>query len=950
MDLPTYTNIWRIEKRLYKLYDLRLPMPLPIVWIGVFTGVLVPWSLLLLLIGVGFEAPWHVLYLVPPGVVTWLSTRPVIENKRLTELLQSQIRYLGEPRTWCRMAPHTEPAEIVFVGRVWRAMPKPKRKTRLAAKAAAQSERARGAHRAKHAAGPRRAGRLKPREVRPAVAAAAVAASTAPLGEGALPPRRDRPLWDGRATGAGGRATASPGTVPGTAPTRHGSDAPALVTQGDASTERPIAEAHPVRPADAEPVTELKPGAALPAARSAGARIADPQEERPAAEPSSGRTADPASPAPEPGPREAHEDAPDREDAARSPESFPRVPPPIGAEALRRLRRLAASAAPAADASSADPPARADGGPARLDALRSAPLTGGNGQAGGRDLGAAVHDPDEDARASHRRGRPPRSIRPVPRPAGTAAPAAPSPAAQDSATGRGRAPVTPTKSPATVTSDIPAVPEASRAVPEESAPAGETAGPPVPASGRADEDAPVAGRTEDTTSGRKGGSPEAAGSIVIPLRGGEARTAATHGAGAERPGAKEGRVTPLPSSGAEPAPLERRKGDVERPAENAGAVAAGPTAEEREKAAGPASASSVSPPRTAKAARVSIRAVPDGPALPSLPVPPAGRQGGAGTETPPPAPAKPPRRVESIVGRDPSGGWRRLAQVVIGTGGGRTDGSEIDEARARAVFPGSRRIVVLGCTGGAGQTTTALMVGHTLAQVRDDRVVAVDANTGEETLTSRVRADSPETFTSLLGGLDRVNGYLSMRSYTTRAASGLEVVGADTDAGAEQRLADRTLFSDQRLGQVMQVLDRHYKLIVVDPAAALAARVLPYADQLILVVPASEDGPDAVAMTYEWLDGHGCADLRRRAIMVVNGVSRRSMGDVEQAEAVARGRCRAIVRVPWEDDFAPDRTGPIDPTRLRPATRRAYLALAGVVVAGFVTSRAARKSEEEVAQ
>ncbi|WP_425548882.1 hypothetical protein, partial [Actinomadura meridiana] len=31
MDLPTYTNIWRIEKRLYKLYDLRLPMPLPLV-------------------------------------------------------------------------------------------------------------------------------------------------------------------------------------------------------------------------------------------------------------------------------------------------------------------------------------------------------------------------------------------------------------------------------------------------------------------------------------------------------------------------------------------------------------------------------------------------------------------------------------------------------------------------------------------------------------------------------------------------------------------------------------------------------------------------------------------------------------------------------------------------------------------------------------------------------
>ncbi|MER7370072.1 hypothetical protein, partial [Nonomuraea wenchangensis] len=314
------------------------------------------------------------------------------------------------------------------------------------------------------------------------------------------------------------------------------------------------------------------------------------------------------------------------------------------------------------------------------------------------------------------------------------------------------------------------------------------------------------------------------------------------------------------------------------------------------------------------------------------------------------------RRVESVVGRD-SGGWRRIAQVVVGGSSVRTDGSEIDEARARAVFGGSRRILVLGCTGGAGQSTTALMLGHTFAQYRDDRVVAVDANTGGDTLTSRIEPETPETLTSLLSGLDRVSGYLTMRGYTTRTASGLEVISADTDAGAEQRLADRSLFSDHRLGESMRLLDRHYKLAVIDPAAALAARLLPYADQLVLVVPASEEASEAVAMTYEWLDGHGCAELRRRAVMVVNGVSRRSMADVEQAESVARGRCRAIVRVPWEDDLAPGGAEVVDPGQLRAAGRRAYLALAGVVVAGFAaqTARTAqsaqsvRPSDEELA-
>ncbi|MFC3997127.1 TcpE family conjugal transfer membrane protein, partial [Nocardiopsis sediminis] len=58
MDLPTYTNIWRIEKRLYKLYDFRLPQPLPVVTLGVFLGVCAVWVALMSLIGVPFVTPW----------------------------------------------------------------------------------------------------------------------------------------------------------------------------------------------------------------------------------------------------------------------------------------------------------------------------------------------------------------------------------------------------------------------------------------------------------------------------------------------------------------------------------------------------------------------------------------------------------------------------------------------------------------------------------------------------------------------------------------------------------------------------------------------------------------------------------------------------------------------------------------------------------------------------
>ena len=55
MDLPTYTSIWRIEKRLYKLYDFRLPMPLPIGQVTVFAAVAVPYVIILQMLGLQFN-------------------------------------------------------------------------------------------------------------------------------------------------------------------------------------------------------------------------------------------------------------------------------------------------------------------------------------------------------------------------------------------------------------------------------------------------------------------------------------------------------------------------------------------------------------------------------------------------------------------------------------------------------------------------------------------------------------------------------------------------------------------------------------------------------------------------------------------------------------------------------------------------------------------------------
>src|SRR5258707_380772 len=95
-------------------------MPVPVGQIAVFAAITVPYVILLTILGLPFNHTLFWLYVLPPGVITWLATRPVLESKRLPELIISQVRYLGEPGIWCRMAPLAEKEHIVLVGKVWR--------------------------------------------------------------------------------------------------------------------------------------------------------------------------------------------------------------------------------------------------------------------------------------------------------------------------------------------------------------------------------------------------------------------------------------------------------------------------------------------------------------------------------------------------------------------------------------------------------------------------------------------------------------------------------------------------------------------------------------------------------------------------------------------------------------------------------------------------------------
>jgi hypothetical protein len=273
------------------------------------------------------------------------------------------------------------------------------------------------------------------------------------------------------------------------------------------------------------------------------------------------------------------------------------------------------------------------------------------------------------------------------------------------------------------------------------------------------------------------------------------------------------------------------------------------------------------------------------------------------------------------------GSWGGKVRIVTGNGAAQGPGARDQEAqdrnRARLPIAEPKRILVLGCTSGAGQTVTALMAASMLASLREHPVAAVDLHDGT---LARYRAPAV-WLEELLAGkppqairLTRPDG---LNPTPKPSPARLDVVASHEPLGdrAEIKLAVQ--------------LNRHYPLTLLDSGAAGLTRLLKVADQLVVVVPANVDGAGALADTRDWLDNNGHADLAMQSVTVINGVSRGSLPDVEQAEAIARGRSRAIVRVPW-DDMLP--VAAANPSTLRPQTRVAYTALAGVLVAGLAAA------------
>ena len=264
-------------------------------------------------------------------------------------------------------------------------------------------------------------------------------------------------------------------------------------------------------------------------------------------------------------------------------------------------------------------------------------------------------------------------------------------------------------------------------------------------------------------------------------------------------------------------------------------------------------------------------------------------------------------------------------------------------------WPGPRTIAVVNRKGGANKTPTVVMLSAILARYSGAATVAWDNNESQGTLGWRTEKGSHDRSV-----LDLIDASTELLSPSTNAAEIAKFVHHQTADKFDVLRSDENEEGDhevtaEEVDIAHQVLTRYYRLVVMDSGntarAANWRRMIDHTNQLVVPVTAIEDRAEAARLTLQTLESRGGhdAELARNAVVIVSESTdaKRSMsGEAlkrakDEAQRIADGFApfvRAVVRIPYDPALV---NGPIRYEALQPATRRAWLAAAAAVAAGF---------------
>jgi MinD-like ATPase involved in chromosome partitioning or flagellar assembly len=259
------------------------------------------------------------------------------------------------------------------------------------------------------------------------------------------------------------------------------------------------------------------------------------------------------------------------------------------------------------------------------------------------------------------------------------------------------------------------------------------------------------------------------------------------------------------------------------------------------------------------------------------------------------------------------------------------------EARITRFFEGGARFVpVLTRKGGVGKTTITALLGMALADVREDRVIAIDANPDRGTLAERVDRQTRATVRDVVTRAGTIQAFSEFQTLVSRDQTRLDVLASDTDPLVSEA------FDEDDYNVVADMAERFYSIVLTDCGTGIVHSVmratLQRADSIVIVSGGSVDEARLASETLTWLESNGYADLVKNAVVALNTATHgTNLVKLDEIEAHFQSRVRDIVRVPYDPTLA---TGSvIHYSELQSLTRNAARELAALVIDGLPTQR-----------
>ena len=287
----------------------------------------------------------------------------------------------------------------------------------------------------------------------------------------------------------------------------------------------------------------------------------------------------------------------------------------------------------------------------------------------------------------------------------------------------------------------------------------------------------------------------------------------------------------------------------------------------------------------------------------------------------------------------PESGWRRwvffasLKLVNLGDSP-KVKARKAMDARIGAVLEGGTKFIpVLTRKGGVGKTTISTLLGMALAQVREDRVIAIDANPDRGTLAERVSKSTRFTVRDVVNRAASIDGFAEFSNMVSRDETRLDVLASDADPMLSEA------FNEGDYNVVADMAARYYSVVITDCGTGIVHSVmrptLQRANTLVIVSGGSVDEARLASETLTWLEANGFGELVRNSVVALNTATQATLlVKLDEIEQHFRTRVRSVVRIPYDPALAAGSV--IKFNELNKQTREAARELASEVVGSII--------------